>query len=110
MKSSFKLDSNNNIIHNRNITLISNEEALVQDIKNRLYMYKGEYPFNINEGIDYINYVRENNETGLLNAIIKRILEDTRISNVSFEKGRTKDNLKIILTITTGMEVALELD
>lgn len=110
MKSSFKLDSNNNIIYNRNLTLISNEEALVQDIKNRLYMYKGEYPFNINEGIDYINYVRENNETGLLNAIIKRILEDTRISNVSFEKGRTKDNLIIILTITTGMEVALELD
>ena len=109
MSVSFKLDSNNNIINNSNIILISDKAALVQDIKTRLYMYKGEYPYNTSKGIDYIEYMRNNDETGLLAAMQQRILEDTRITNVTFETAKESNNLKIVLTITSGETVSIDL-
>lgn len=109
MSVSFKLDSNNNIINNSNIILISDKAALVQDIKTLLYMYKGEYPYNTNKGIDYIAYLQNNDETGLLAAIQSRILEDSRVSNVTFETAKESNNLKIILTITGGENVSIDL-
>ena len=74
MSSSFKLDRNKNIINNSNFILVSDKAALVQDIKTKLNMYKGEYPYNINKGIDYIDYISKNDEQGLLAAIQSRIL------------------------------------
>ena len=109
MSISFKLDSNNNIINNSNIITVSDKDALVQDIKTRLYMYKGEYPYNKNQGIDYINYMRNNDEQGLLAAIQSRILEDTRVTNVTFETTKESNNLKIVLTITSGETVSIDL-
>lgn len=110
MSSSFKLDRNNNIINNSNFILVSEKAALVQDIKTLLYMYKGEYPYNTNKGIDYIAYLQNDDETGLLAAIQSRILEDSRVSNVTFETAKESNNLKIVLTITGGEEVSFELD
>ena len=104
MSSSFKLDRNNNIINNSNFILVSEKAALVQDIKTLLYMYKGEYPYNINKGIDYIAYLQNDDETGLLAAMQQRILEDTRVTNVTFESAKESNNLKIVLTITGGEE------
>lgn len=109
MSVSFKLDSNNNIINNSNIITVSDKDALVQDIKTLLYMYKGEYPYNKNQGIDYIGYMRDNNEQGLLAAIQARILEDSRVSNVTFETAKESSNLKIVLTITSGETVSIDL-
>lgn len=109
MSISFKLDSNNNIINNSNIITVSDKDALVQDIKTMLYMYKGEYPYNTSKGIDYINYMRNNDEQGLLAAIQSRILEDSRVSNVTFESAKESNNLKIVLTITSGETVSFDL-
>ena len=109
MSSSFKLDSNNNIINNSNIITVSDKDALVQDIKTRLYMYKGEYPYNTSKGIDYIEYMRNNDEQGLLAAIQARILEDTRVTNVTFETAKESSNLKVVLTITSGETVSMDL-
>lgn len=110
MSISFKLNSSNNIINNSNFILISDKDALVQDIKTRLYMYKREYPYNKNQGIDYINYMRSGDEKGLLAALQQRVLEDERVTNVSFETEKNNGNLKIILKITNGEEVYVELD
>lgn len=110
MSLSFQLDSKNNIVHNSNFILVSDKAALVQDIKTKLNMYKGEYPYNKNLGIDYISYMRNNDEQGLLAAIQSRILEDSRVSNVTFESVKESGNLKIVLTITGGEEVSFELD
>ncbi len=107
MSISFKLDSNNNIINNSNIITVSDKDALVQDIKTLLYMYKGEYPYNTNKGIDYIEYMRNNDETGLLAAMQQRILEDSRVTNVTFETDENNGNLKIVLTITSGETVSI---
>ena len=110
MSLSFQLDSKNNIINNSNIITVSDKDALVQDIKTLLYMYKGEYPYNTSKGIDYIAYLQNDDETGLLAAMQQRILEDSRVSNVTFETSKESNNLKIVLTITGGEEVSFELD
>ena len=107
MRLSFKLDSNNNIINNRNTITVSDKDALVQDIKTLLYMYKGEYPYNTNKGIDYIAYLQNNDETGLLATMQQRILEDARVTNVTFETAKESNNLKIVLTITSGETVSI---
>lgn len=107
MSISFKLDSNNNIINNSNIVTVSDKDALVQDIKTLLYMYKGEYPYNTNKGIDYIAYLQNNDETGLLATMQQRILEDARVTNVTFETAKESNNLKIVLTITSGETVSI---
>ena len=109
MSISFKLDSNNNIINNSSFIMVSDKAALVQDIKTLLYMYKGEYRYNTSKGIDYIEYMRNNDETGLLAAIQARILEDTRVTNVTFETDENNGNLKIVLTITSGETVSIDL-
>ncbi len=109
MSSSFKLDSNNNIINNSSFIMVSDKAALVQDIKTLLYMYKGEYPYNTSKGIDYIEYMRNNDETGLLAALQERILEDERVTNVTFETAKESSNLKIVLTITSGEIVSFDL-
>lgn len=110
MSVSFKLDSNNNIINNGNFIMVSDKDVLVQDIKTLLYMYKGEYPYNTSKGIDYITYLQNNDETGLLAAMQQRILEDTRVTNVTFETDENNGILKIVLTITSGEEVSFELE
>lgn len=109
MSISFKLDSNNNIINNSSFIMVSGTPALVQDIKTLLYMYSGEYPYNTNKGIDYIEYMRNNDETGLLAAMQTRILEDSRVTNVTFDTAKESNNLKIILTITSGETVSFDL-
>ena len=107
MSLSFKLDSNNNIINNSNIITVSDKDALVQDIKTLLYMYKGEYPYNTNKGIDSIAYLQNIDETGLLATMQQRILEDARVTNVTFETAKESNNLKIVLTITSGETVSI---
>lgn len=109
MSLSFQLDSKNNIVHNSNFILVSDKAALVQDIKTLLYMYKGEYPYNTNKGIDYIAYLQNDDETGLLAAMQTRILEDSRVSNVTFETAKESNNLKVVLTITGGETVSFDL-
>lgn len=52
------LDENNNIVIKQgNITVKDGIDALAQDIKTRVGLYKGENLFDISEGIDYDNQV-----------------------------------------------------
>ena len=52
--NSIALDNNNNIIATKSWQIVSGNDSLRQDIKNRLAMFNKEYPFDINQGIDYI--------------------------------------------------------
>lgn len=81
--TSFKLDNSNNIVFNSNFVLVSDTEAIAQDAKNRLLMFETEYPFNLDEGIPYYELAKQNNKAVIENAIIERLLEDTRIKSVS---------------------------
>ena len=98
--TSFRLDSNNNIIFDNNNFLVSGNDAVVQDVKNILLMFKTENPFDLNEGIDYYALAGQNNKNAIENAIIERILEDSRIKSV---------NLIDVYFINKEMQVQLEL-
>lgn len=81
--TSFKLDNGNNIVFNSNIVLVSENEAVAQDAKNRLLMFQTEYPFDLEQGIPYYELAKQNNKAVIENAIIERLLEDTRIKSVN---------------------------
>lgn len=92
----FKLDNKNNLIVNSNIVLINDNEALLQDINTKLRLIKGEYPFNINDGIDYFNLIQNNNRANIKETIIKELLKDSRISQVIIDKLETNGNTLIL--------------
>lgn len=90
---SFKLDENNNIIFKNDFMLVDDESSIKQDVKNRLLMWKTEYPFNINEGINWYNLAMRNNVNEVKSEVKKRILQDKRIFSiisleVVFKSGR----------------------
>lgn len=78
----FKLDSDNNIVFGTDIVLLSEKEALIQDIRNLLLMFKGEYPFDINKGIDYYDLASFNDNQKIQNAVRDRILQDERVKTI----------------------------
>lgn len=103
--TSFKLDLNNNLVTTANILTVSNNEAIAQDVKNRLLMFIGEYPFNNTIGLDYYDLASQNNKNIIENAIIKRTLEDTRIKSVSLINVNFNSknmNINMELTLKNG--------
>lgn len=92
----FKLDSNNNLIVNNNIVLIDKNEALLQDINTKLRLIKGEYPFNIDYGVDYFHLIQNNNRDLIKEAVIKELQSDSRISQVIIDKVELKNNTLIL--------------
>lgn len=101
--TSFKLDSANNLQFGSDFTLISGTDALVQDIRTLLLMFKGENPFNTDEGLHYYDLMQKMQNDDLKNAIIERIKSDNRVKSVknveSACKGKTLDiSLQIITT------------
>lgn len=94
---SFALDSNNNLIVSNKITTKSGVNAIKQDIKTLLLMFFNEYPFDRRKGIDWIDLTLRNNRVALKEAIIKRLLQDTRIKNIK-NLDLQNENGKISIT------------
>ena len=98
---SLKLDKENNIIFKNSFLTIENQDAIIQDIKNLLLMFKSEYPFDLNMGIEWYNLATYNNLNVIKTAIIERILTDKRIKsvnslNVAFENGKLQINAELV--------------
>lgn len=110
MSISLQLDNSNNIVYGDNFFTITGESSLSQDIKTRLYLLKGEYPFNIAEGIDYLGYLRSNDTQKLLSEIESRVLLDPRVSSSTFSVRKSDGKLIITLMTTAKEEVQIELE
>lgn len=99
--TTFKLDSTNNLQFESNFETLSKNEALIQDIRTLLLMFRGEYPFNSDLGIDYYALMQNNDRNELLNAIFDRIKGDSRVktiknSNVDFKNGKLELTCEIL--------------
>lgn len=90
------LDSNNNLIFAENIQTIGGTECVRQDIKTRLSMWEGEYPYNISEGVPYLDILRSGNKNLFLSVLRSEILKDDRIANVEISIERVKDGVATI--------------
>lgn len=98
---SLKLDKNNNIIFQNNFLTISDQDAIIQDVKNLLLMFQTEYPFDLTMGIPWYELSTYNNPNVIKNTIKERILEDNRIQsvnnlNVFFENGKMQISAELI--------------
>ena len=58
-----KLDKNNNLTFSNDFLTIDNKEAIKQDIKTLLLMWVTEYPFNINQGLNWYQLSKYNNNS-----------------------------------------------
>lgn len=99
------LDSHNNIIAGDSFLTIQGNEALRQDVRTRLGMFLGEYPFNTTQGVDYIGLLQDNNRENIKNAIIAEIKKDSRVAQVTIIKAELDRGalmLDIQITSTQG--------
>lgn len=99
------LDSHNNIIAGDSFLTLQGNEALRQDIRTRLGMFIGEYPFNTTQGVDYIELLQDNNKDNIKNAIIAEIKKDSRVAQVTIIKAELDRGalmLDIQITSTQG--------
>lgn len=96
-----RLDSHNNIIAGDSFLTLQDNEALRQDVRTRLGMFLGEYPFNTTQGIDYIGLLQDNRDN-IKNAIISEIKKDSRVAQVNITKAEiTGGTLELDIQITS---------
>lgn len=110
MSTSFRYDySNNGLVVTDTIQTLSETKSLIQDVKSMLQMWKREYPFNVNEGIDYIEFFQSQDKLQLLAEIRTRIQKDPRVQTVELS---VNGNKRLVLNIKTteNKEVKVELD
>lgn len=79
------IDSNNNLLSGAELITHADTKALTQDIRTRLQLFAKEYPFNIEQGLDYIALFSGNNRDELKNAIIAEIKKDSRVDSAIVE-------------------------
>ena len=99
--TTLRLDENNNLVVGENFLTLSGIEALIQDVRTRLQMFLGEYPFDTSKGVDYISLFQKNNKKEIENVIIAEIKKDKRVSqviieNLDFTNGKLTLNIKVI--------------
>lgn len=95
------LDDKNNLTWGFDLATSGGLDAIVQDTRTRLSMLSGEYPYNIDEGVDYYGLLSQNNRNALLRVIKDEILKDNRIHNVEIEFVRAQGGAQIQITATT---------
>lgn len=94
------LDAKNNIVFGTDFKLVSGADALTQDIRNLLQVFKGEYIFDGGKGIDYYDLASKNNYSNIQSAIIDRVMSDGRVQGVkNVEFGVNKGTFEISLQI-----------
>lgn len=97
-----QLDNNNNLVFQSNFLTLSGKEAIRQDIKNLLLMFKGEYPFNIDMGINYYDLLTWNNKDYIKNQIKERVLTDKRIKAIyNLQVGFNHKSLNVNMDLET---------
>lgn len=100
--TTLQLDNNNNLVFQSNFLTLSGKEAIRQDIKNLLLMFKGEYPFNIEMGINYYDLLTWNNKDYIKNQIKERILTDKRIKAIyNLQVGFNQKSLNVNMDLET---------
>ena len=102
MMKSIMLDEKNNIKIYGNIETVNGINSVIQDCKTRLSMTNLENPFNLEEGIDYLDYLQRQDTNGMLIQIMKRIREDKRITNLNIDMNKENGKLKINIETIYG--------
>lgn len=104
----FAVDNNNNLLFKSNIQIKSGLEAVTQDIRTKLSMWRGEDIYNLDNGLDYEKIAKSNNINLIKNAIKSELKKDDRIQKIEFlEFNNIDSNLNVKIQITTNEGVAI---
>lgn len=95
MSKSLKLDDNNNLVFAENFILIDDIESLAQDVTNKLDLWKGEFIYNTEIGLDYLEMLRYNNLDLLKSEIEDYISQDERVESTVIAEFRENEDGKI---------------
>lgn len=99
---SLQVDSSNNLVFGDNLFTIDGLECLKQDARHKISMWAGENPYNITEGINYLEILRTANRNLFIAELRQALLKDDRILNVDVKIGKViNDKITIELMITT---------
>lgn len=93
MSKSLKLDENNNLVFGSNFVLCDGIESLTQDLKTKLDLWKGEFIYNLELGIDYKSLLLNNNIDLLKSSIEDSINDDPRVKSVEITELEVKEGL-----------------
>ncbi|MBX1020845.1 hypothetical protein I9086_00180 [Campylobacter jejuni] len=100
--TTLKLDKNNNLEFANDFLTLEGQNAIIQDVKNLLLMFKTEYPFDLTMGLPWYDLASFNNKNIISNAVSERILEDSRINSIeSLKVDFIQGKLNIEATIYT---------
>lgn len=106
--TTFAVDNNNNLLFKSNIQIKSGLEAVTQDIRTKLSMWRGEDIYNLDNGLDYSKMIKSNNINLIKNAIKSELKKDDRIQKIEFlEFNNIDSNLNVKIQITTNEGVAI---
>lgn len=80
--TSLKVDKDNNLLYSTSgFLIVEDDEALAQDVRNRLRLYKGEYFLNPNIGVCFHKDLDKVELDTLVFSIKKELRNDSRIKS-----------------------------
>ena len=101
--TTFKLDKNNNLCFESEFELLGGADALIQDIRNMLLMFKGEYPFDSSVGLDYYGMMSNQSKENIEQVILDRIRQDERVKSIKNVETTAKNGeLNLSMQILTS--------
>lgn len=101
--TTFKLDKNNNLCFESEFELLNGADALIQDIRNMLLMFKGEYPFDSDTGLDYYGIMSKQSKENIETLILNRIRQDERVKSIkNIETTAKNGELSLSMQILTS--------
>lgn len=96
MSVSLMLDSDNNLLFGDNLFTIDGIDSVRQDVITRLGMWEGEYPYNVSEGVPYLDILQSANKNLFSTTLRQEVLKDDRIQNAEVTLSRVKDGVVTI--------------
>lgn len=95
------LDSDNNIIYSmHSMDMYTGVDALAQDIRTKLRMYKGECFLNPSLGIRYANPMQRYSTDLLRNVITEAIESDSRVAYCTVDINLAHDIIEVNSVVT----------
>lgn len=94
--TSLMIDDNNNLVFGNDLFIVKGLEALKQDIRTRLGMFKGENPLNLNDGVPYVEMLKSGNRNLFKSTLRNECLKDNRLKNAEVSIESFKNDTMIL--------------
>lgn len=99
---SLRVDARNNLVVLENLEVVDGNDSILQDARNILSMWAGEYPYNTDKGIPYYDALQDGDFNSLKGDMKRALEQDARISLAVVELKKDGEQVKIEAKLTTS--------